>query len=132
LSETEVVAQFQVDRFSMNNRLFVGNLDYNTMEHQLREAFAQFGEVNSATVVVDRVTGRSRGFGFVEFGSASEAQRAIESLDGSTLGGRAINVNVARERTNGGGGGGRGFGAEGGGGDFGGNGKSDRGRRDRW
>jgi RNA recognition motif-containing protein len=117
----------------MNNRLFVGNLDYNTMEHQLREAFSQFGEVNSATVVVDRVTGHSRGFGFVEFGSASEAQRAIESLDGSTLGGRAINVNVARERTSGGGGG-RGFGAEGGGGrgDSGGNGKSDRGRRDRW
>jgi RNA recognition motif-containing protein len=115
----------------MNNRLFVGNLDFSTMEAQLREAFAPFGEVVSATVVVDRMTGQSRGFGFVEFQTAEQAERAIQSLDGSMLNGRSINVNVARERKGGpgggGGGGGRGgFGGGGGGGGGGGR-RDDRG-----
>jgi RNA recognition motif-containing protein len=104
----------------MGNRLYVGNLAYSTMDQQLQEAFAEFGEVVSASVVIDRATGQSRGFGFVEYGSAEEAERAIESLNGSTLDGRSITVNVARERRptgggGGGGGGGRRFGGEGGG-----------------
>lgn len=102
----------------MGNRLYVGNLAYSTMDQQLQEAFAEFGEVVSASVVIDRATGQSRGFGFVEFGSAEEAERAIESLNGSTLDGRSITVNVARERRpmGGGGGGGRRFEGGGGGG----------------
>ncbi|MEY2931720.1 MAG: hypothetical protein RL033_2469 [Pseudomonadota bacterium] len=106
----------------MGNRLYVGNLAYSTMDQQLQEAFAEFGEVVSASVVIDRATGQSRGFGFVEYGSAEEAERAIESLNGASLDGRSITVNVARERRppggggGGGGGGGRRFGGEGGGG----------------
>ena len=94
----------------MGNRLYVGNLAYSTMDQQLQEAFAEFGEVVSASVVIDRATGQSRGFGFVEYGSSEEAERAIESLNGATLDGRSITVNVARERrpTGGGGGGGGG------------------------
>lgn len=88
----------------MNNKLFVGNLSYSTGEAQLREAFEPFGTLRSASIITDRVTGRPRGFGFVEFESADEAQRAIEQLDGSLLDGRSINVNVARERQGGGGG----------------------------
>jgi len=99
-----------------NNRLFVGNLDYSTVEAQLREAFAPFGEVVSATVVVDRMTGQSRGFGFVELQTAEQAERAIQSLDGTVLNGRSINVSIARERKGGGGGGGFGGGGGGGGG----------------
>ena len=82
----------------MGNRLYVGNLAYSTMDQQLQEAFSEFGEVTSASVVIDRATGQSRGFGFVEFGSNEEAERAIQSLNGSTLDGRSITVNVARER----------------------------------
>ena len=114
----------------MGNRLYVGNLAYSTMDQQLQEAFSEFGEVTSASVVIDRATGQSRGFGFVEYGSNEDAERAIESLNGSTLDGRSITVNVARERRpsagggggggggdrGGGGGGGRRFGGEGGGG----------------
>ncbi len=104
----------------MGNRLYVGNLAYSTMDQQLQEAFAEFGEVVSASVVIDRATGQSRGFGFVEYGSSEDAERAIESLNGSSLDGRSITVNVARERRPSGGGGGDGggrrFGGEGGGG----------------
>ena len=105
----------------MGNRLYVGNLAYSTMDQQLQEAFSEFGEVTSASVVIDRATGQSRGFGFVEFGTNEEAERAIQSLNGSTLDGRSITVNVARERRpsagggGGGGGGGRRFGGDGGG-----------------
>jgi cold-inducible RNA-binding protein len=105
----------------MGNRLYVGNLAYSTMDQQLQEAFSEFGEVTSASVVIDRATGQSRGFGFVEYGSNEEAERAIQSLNGSTLDGRSITVNVARERRpsagggGGGGGGGRRFGGDGGG-----------------
>lgn len=91
----------------MSNKLFVGNLNYRTMEHQLRDAFGEFGEVVNATVVVDHMTGQSRGFGFVEYQTPNGAEKARESLDGSMLDGRAINVSVARERRSGGGGGGR-------------------------
>ena len=106
----------------MGNRLYVGNLAYSTMDQQLQEAFSEFGEVTSASVVIDRATGQSRGFGFVEYGSNEEAERAIQSLNGATLDGRSITVNVARERRpsaggggGGGGGGGRRFGGDGGG-----------------
>lgn len=106
----------------MGNRLYVGNLAYSTMDQQLQEAFSEFGEVTSASVVIDRATGQSRGFGFVEFNSNEEAERAIQSLNGATLDGRSITVNVARERRpsaggggGGGGGGGRRFGGDGGG-----------------
>jgi hypothetical protein len=115
----------------MSTKLFVGNLDYATMDHQLQEVFSQFGEVLSASVVVDRMTGRSRGFGFVEFGSAEEAERAIQGLDGTTLSGRTIKVNVAHARREGGGGGGGGGGfrrgPRSGGGGGGGGGDRDRG-----
>lgn len=90
----------------MAARLYVGNLSYNTGDAELRDAFAPTGNVLSATVVMDRDTGRSRGFGFVEFGSASEAQTAIAQMNGASLDGRALTVNEARERTSGGGGGG--------------------------
>lgn len=92
----------------MAARLYVGNLSYNTGDAELRDAFASSGNVLSATVVTDRDTGRSRGFGFVEFGSASEAQTAIANMNGASLDGRALTVNEARERSSGGGGGGGG------------------------
>jgi len=108
----------------MNNKLFVGNLDFSTTEQQLREMFEAIGPLQSVALVLDRMTGQSRGFGFVEFESDADAQRAIESLNGTVVGGRSLNVNVARERTGGGGrgggGGGRGGGGGGGGGGRGG------------
>ena len=97
----------------MNTRLYVGNLAYSTMEQTLRDTFAQYGEVVSATVIVDRMSGRSRGFGFVEFANPNEAQAAVDALNGAMLEGRPLVVNIARERqAGGGGGGGRGFGGD--------------------
>ncbi|HLV66239.1 MAG TPA: RNA-binding protein [Polyangiaceae bacterium] len=99
----------------MSTRLFVGNLDYSTMDHQLQAEFSRFGEVVSASVVVDRMTGQSRGFGFVEFATPAEAQSAIDGMNSQMLNGRPLVVNVARERSpspRGGGGGGRGFGGD--------------------
>ena len=87
----------------MTTKLFVGNLEYSTTETQLREMFATHGSVLSATIVADRETGRSRGFGFVEYGSQGEAERAIGALDGSDLRGRQLKVNIARPRGDGGG-----------------------------
>lgn len=123
----------------MSVRLYVGNLAYSTMEHQLRDAFAAHGEVVSATVVIDRMSGQSRGFGFVEFNTAEEADRAMEAMNGAVIDGRPIRVNPARERQGGGGGGGRGPGGggggggrpRGGGGREGGGGRRPRGDRDR-
>lgn len=69
----------------MNSRLFVGNLDYSVAENDLRQAFEPYGNVRSATIITDRMTGQTRGFGFVEYETAEEAQRAIEALDGSVL-----------------------------------------------
>jgi RNA recognition motif-containing protein len=96
----------------MGRRLYVGNLSYNTTELSLREAFGQVGTVAEAKIVMDRETGRPRGFGFVEMSSDQEAQEAIQQLNGRELDGRAINVNEAQER-GGGGGGGRGGGGRG-------------------
>jgi RNA recognition motif-containing protein len=104
----------------MNNKLYVGNLAYGTMEHQLREAFAPYGEIVSATLVIDRMSGQSRGFGFVEYASEADAQRAIDAMNGAELDGRSLNVNVARPRGEGGGGGGGGRDRHGGGGGGGG------------
>ena len=76
----------------MTNKLFVGGLEYSTTDSQLEEHFAQSGKVVSAKVIVDRATGRGKGFGFVEMGSEAEAKTAMEKLDGSQLNGRAIAV----------------------------------------
>lgn len=108
----------------MGNRLYVGNLTFSTTEHVLRDAFASIGEVTEATVVSDRETGRSRGFGFVVMGTDELAQQAISQMNGFVLDGRPLRVNEAEERrprSGGGGGGSRGgFGGGGGGGSRGG------------
>src|SRR3954471_11616137 len=112
----------------MGNKLYVGNLPYSVRDSDLEQAFGQFGAVTSAKVMMERDTGRSKGFGFVEMGSDPEAQAAIEGMNGQPLGGRAVVVNEARPmesrpRTGGyGGGGGGGYGGGGGGGGDGGGG----------
>lgn len=114
----------------MGNKLYVGNLPYSVRDSDLEEAFAQFGSVTSAKVMMERETGRSKGFGFVEMGSDAEAQAAINGMNGQPLGGRSVVVNEARPmesrpRTGGyGGGGGGGYGGGGGsgGGGYGGGG----------
>ena len=112
----------------MGNKLYVGNLPYSVRDNDLEQAFSAFGAVTSAKVMMERDTGRSKGFGFVEMGSDAEAQQAIDGMNGQSLGGRSLVVNEARPmearppRTGGGGfGGGRregggGFGGGGGGG----------------
>src|ERR671929_160285 len=106
----------------MSTRLYVGNLNFRTTGDELRELFSQAGEVENATVVEDRDTGRSRGFGFVEMATAEGAAAAIEQFNGKEFGGRNLTVNEARPRVErggyGGGGdrGGRGYGGGGGGG----------------
>jgi RNA recognition motif-containing protein len=93
----------------MNSKIFVGNLSFNTTENDLHDAFAAHGSVVEANLMVDRASGRPRGFGFVTMATAEEAQKAIEALNGSSLDGRNITVNEARpktERSGGGGGGG--------------------------
>jgi RNA recognition motif-containing protein len=90
--------------------LFVGNLSFNTTENDLQDAFAAHGTVVEANLMMDRSTGRPRGFGFVTMSSAEEAQKAIDALNGKSVDGRALTVNVAKpreERPGGGGGGGR-------------------------
>ena len=82
----------------MAKKLFVGNLAYNTTDKELTDAFAQAGTVESATVITDRMSGRSKGFGFVEMSTDEEATAAVEMLNGKDLGGRAITVNEARPR----------------------------------
>jgi RNA recognition motif-containing protein len=112
----------------MGNKLYVGNLAYGVRDDELQQAFAQYGSVTSAKVMMDRETGRSKGFGFVEMGTDAEAQAAINGMNGQALEGRAIVVNEARpreERPGGFGGGGRsggGGGYGGGGGGYGGGG----------
>jgi cold-inducible RNA-binding protein len=100
------------------NKLYVGNLSFNSTEDDITDAFSAYGTVTSVNVIMDRDTGRPRGFAFVEMGSDQEATSAVQALDGQDLGGRNIKVNVAkpREPRSGGGGGGGGGG----------------GRRDRW
>ncbi len=81
--------------------IYVGNLSYSTTEDGLREAFGQYGQVESASVIMDRATGRSRGFGFVVMPNDGEAEEAISNLNGQDLDGRSLNVNQARERASG-------------------------------
>ena len=82
----------------MSNKLFVGNLSFETTENDLQDAFAAHGTVVEANLMTDRVTGRPRGFGFITMGTPEEAQKAIAALNGSQLGGRALTVNVAKPR----------------------------------
>lgn len=89
--------------------IFVGNLDFNTTEDELRQLFEPYGQVDRVSILTDRETGRSRGFGFVEMASNEDGEKAISALNGSQMGGRTLNVNEARpkpERSGGGGGGG--------------------------
>ena len=79
-------------------KIYVGNLSYSSGDEDIRTLFTQFGSVESADVIVDRSTGRSKGFGFVEMGDAAEAKAAIEGLNGKDIDGRALNVNEARAR----------------------------------
>src|SRR5271156_2928239 len=105
----------------MSNKLFVGNLSFDTTENDLQDAFAAHGTVTETNLMMDRMTNRPRGFGFVTMSTPEEAQKAIEALNGAQLGGRALTVNVARPREDRppGGGGSRGprreFGGSGGG-----------------
>jgi cold-inducible RNA-binding protein len=111
----------------MAYKLYVGNLSFSTSSEELKELFAQAGSVESATVVEDRDTGRSRGFGFVEMASKEEGEKAIEQFNGTEMNGRSLTVNEARPREDRGnrGGGGRGYGGNRGGGGGG-------GRESRW
>ncbi|WP_332777853.1 RNA recognition motif domain-containing protein [Polaromonas sp.] len=123
----------------MGNKLYVGNLPYSVRDEDLQQSFSQFGAVTSAKVMMERDTGRSKGFGFVEMGSDAEAQAAINGMNGQPLGGRSVVVNEARPmearppRSGGGFGGGGGGGGYGGGGrsggGYGGGGGSDGGFR---
>jgi hypothetical protein len=110
----------------MGNKLYVGNLPYSYRDSDMEQAFSQYGTVTSAKVMMERDTGRSKGFGFVEMSSPAEAQAAIEGMNGQQIGGRGLVVNEARPmepRSGGGGGGGFGGGGRsGGGGGFGGGG----------
>lgn len=111
----------------MSNKLFVGGLSWDTNDEGLRAAFERFGPIVEAKVISDRDTGRSRGFGFVTFDAPADAQAAIEEMDGTTLDGRQVRVNVAQDRRGpGGGGGGRGGGGPRGGGGRGGGGRGGR------
>jgi len=127
----------------MSTKLFVGNLSFNTTENDLQDAFAAHGQVVEATLMMDRMTGRSRGFAFVTYSTPEEAQKAIAAMNGAQIDGRALTVNIARPkeerppggggrdrgpRREGGGGGGYGGGGYGGGGSRGGGG----GGRDRY
>jgi RNA recognition motif-containing protein len=106
------------------NKLYVGNLSFNTTDEQLAQVFGEFGQVARASVVTDRETGRSRGFAFVEMATSEEANAAMEGLNGQMVEGRTLTVNIARPREGGprrggfggGGGGGGGYGGGGGGG----------------
>lgn len=100
--------------------IFVGNLSFNTGEQELRQIFEAYGQVDRVSIMMDRDTGRSRGFGFVEMNSNEDGEKAIAALNGSQVGGRTINVNEARPKAERAGGGGRDRGGRGGG------------RRDRW
>ena len=102
--------------------IFVGNLDFNTSEDELRQMFGAYGPVDRVSIMTDRETGRSRGFGFVEMANAEDGEKAIAALNGTQVGGRTLNVNEARPKVERGGGGGRDRGGRGGGG----------GGRNRW
>ena len=120
----------------MSTKLYVGNLAFQTTSQDLQELFGQAGTVQSASIVEDRDTGRSRGFAFVEMSTNAEAAAAIDQFNGKELGGRALKVNEAKPRENRGGGGGRSFGNNRGGGGYRGGNNSGGGRREprepRW
>ena len=119
----ESKSQSRTVQYSMSAKLFVGNLSFNTTENDLQDAFAAHGTVVEANLMMDRATGRPRGFAFVTMSTPEEAQKAIDALNGKELGGRALTVNVARpreDRPSGGGGGRRPYGGGGGGGGGGG------------
>ncbi|HEU4796084.1 MAG TPA: RNA-binding protein [Pyrinomonadaceae bacterium] len=117
----------------MSIKLYVGNLAFKTTSQELQQLFAQAGTVESASVVEDRDTGRSRGFGFVEMSSQEEATSAIAQFNGKDLDGRLLKVNEAKPRENRGGGGGRGFGGGGNRGGYGGGGNGGGRRQEpRW
>jgi len=102
----------------MSNKLFVGNLSFNTTENDLNDAFGAFGTVTETNLMMDRETGRPRGFGFITMSSSGEAQKAIDAMNGKDVDGRALTVNVAKpreERSGGGSGGRRDYGGGGGG-----------------
>jgi RNA recognition motif-containing protein len=123
------VASFFWRSASMAKKLYVGNLSYNTSDSDLQRLFEEFGTVDSAQVISDRETGRSKGFGFVEMGSDQEAQAAIRGLNGREVDDRALTVNEAKPREDRGGGGGRGGygGGRSGGGGGGGGGRGGKG-----
>ena len=100
----------------MGKKVYVGNMSYETSQADLEQMFGEHGTVESAQIIMDRDTGRSKGFGFIEMSSDEEAQAAITALDGKDCGGRALKVNEAKPRTSGGGGGGGGYGGGRGGG----------------
>jgi cold-inducible RNA-binding protein len=112
----------------MGNRLYVGNLAFSTTDEALRDAFAEFGEIVEVKLMIERETGRSRGFAFVEMATAEAAKAAIEQMNGANLDGRSLRVNEAEDRPERGRGGGGGGGRPGGGGNRGGGG----GGRNRW
>ena len=119
----------------MGNKIFVGGLNWDATDDDLRGSFGECGEITEAVIVNDRDTGRSRGFGFVTYSSDEEAKAAVEKFDGQDFMGRKLTVNEARQREDrGGGGGGRGGGGRGGGGGYRDRGdRGDRGgRRDNW
>jgi RNA recognition motif-containing protein len=127
------VARIQIRKeFNMKN-IFVGNLSFGVTESSLRSLFEQHGSVDRVSIVTDRDTGRSRGFGFVEMGNDSEGDNAINALNGMDLDGRTMNVNEARPREERGGGGfGGGGNSRGGGGGYGNRGGGGGGRQSRW
>ncbi|HEY7090932.1 MAG TPA: RNA-binding protein [Tepidisphaeraceae bacterium] len=119
----------------MGSKLYVGNLSYDTTSSDLEQLFAAHGSVQSAEIIADRDTGRSKGFGFVQMGSDEEAKAAIAALDGQEHGGRSLKVNEAKpreDRPRGGGGGGGGYGGGGRGGRGGGGGYGGGGGRSRY
>jgi len=97
-----------IEESDLAKKLYVGNLPFSTTEADLRDLFEKHGSVQSVSVITDRETGRSRGFGFVEMSDDADADAAMKALDGQDMGGRNLKVNEARERRPGGGGGGRG------------------------
>jgi RNA recognition motif-containing protein len=83
----------------MNNKIYVGNLNYNTSEDDLRNTFSEYGTIESVNIITDRFSGQSKGFGFIEMGDSDEAKRAIDAMDQQELGGRSLKVNEAKEKS---------------------------------
>lgn len=115
-----VVALLKINKYTMAKKLYVGNLPYSTTDSTLKDMFSEVGTVESAVIIMDKFSGRSKGFGFVEMSSDEEAQKGIETFNGKEVEGRALTVNEAkpmekREPRSGGDRGGRGFGGGGGG-----------------